>query len=288
VKQLKSSGDLRQRSSPDDGVLVGELNSSICKGVKLAPRQTLTKGRPLWIPGYPGSGSGMLRDLIQGMTGLVADEVWTPTECLANNAVTCKTHWPLQPKMPPSQFVHVMDSRALLLFRHPLQALPSYLNWVWERRNKLKDHSVQAPKDAWVAWRDKNFEREILAWKRFFTIWRNKEPYEIVDYLAYEHLVDPVHGPRLAVRLARWFQEAHHQTAPLKDVPCLWFQSVKQKRAKKRSQHNHVPQFTTKQLQRMTRVLDELIAEIGTNDDLQLVTVLQDYRETVRKQLSSQ
>jgi hypothetical protein len=36
----------------------------------------------------------------------------------------------------------------------------------------------------------------------------------------------------------------------------------------------------------MMQILDELIGEIGTNDDLQLMTVLQTYREKVRKQLS--
>jgi hypothetical protein len=246
----------------------------------------ISKGRPLWIPGYPGSGSGMLRELIQGMTGLVADEVWSATQCFANNTVTCKTHWPLQRKMPPRRFVHVMDSRVLLLFRHPLQALPSYLNWYWEWKNNLTDHSVQAPKEAWIAWRDKNFERQIVVWRRFFTKWRTEQPYNISDYFSYEQLVDPIHGPRLALRLAWWLQEAHHQTAPLKDVPCLWFQIVKQERAKKRSQHIYVPQFTSKQLQRMTQILNRLIGEIGTNDDLKLITMLEIYRETVRKQFN--
>jgi hypothetical protein len=43
-KQLKSSADLPQggRSSPDDSVLMGDLNSSICERVKLAPLQTIT------------------------------------------------------------------------------------------------------------------------------------------------------------------------------------------------------------------------------------------------------
>jgi hypothetical protein len=223
----------------------------------------------------------MLRELIQGMTGLVADK-----RCRTKNTVTCKTHWPRVRRMPPSKFVHVMDSRAVLLFRNPLQALPSYLNFLWEVKNNVTGHSVQAPEKAWIEWRDKNFDREIVAWERFFTKWRNQVPYDLVDYLPYEHLVYPVHGPRLAVRLARWLQEAHHQTAPLNDVPCLWFQIVKQKRGKKRSQHTYVPKFTSKQLRRMMQILDELIGEIGTNDDLQLMTVLQTYREKVRKQLS--
>jgi hypothetical protein len=180
----------------------------ICASVRI---QTRMSRRPepragaVWIPGYPGSGSEMLRQLLEAMTVLPADVpesnvTWVTagnayddypgndqiSTCL--HAVTCKTHWPAFPIPHPYQFrkerLHQKFTSpghvepAILLLRHPLLAIPSYYNFRHETVNFTKgdtliSHFRQAPQQDWEKWRDERLDRQLQNWKRVIETWFN-------------------------------------------------------------------------------------------------------------------
>lgn len=55
--------------------------------------------RPIWLPGFPGSGNEMVGQLVQALTGGLGGmgiyERREGRQCTPNITATCKTHWPV-------------------------------------------------------------------------------------------------------------------------------------------------------------------------------------------------
>ena len=128
---------------------------------KPAKRLNVTTGKPVWVPGYPGSGSELFRDLVEAATGLEAANVYDVESlsimtCSSSRTITCKTHWPLLGKRAPYRPARVRKmshDSAFLLLRNPAKAIPSYFNYIWETLHQnisenIQDHTTQAPEEA--------------------------------------------------------------------------------------------------------------------------------------------
>jgi hypothetical protein len=183
----------------------------------------------VWMPGFPGSGSELMRQLIEAITVLPANlpthekikwqkagNVYSTrrgslSTCL--HAVTCKTHWPVfrnsthHDKFREDRLLH--NSRpldeaepAIFLVRHPLLAIPSWYNYQYEdsiRNNTgTSTHAHQAPQPMWEKWRDNQFRSALERWAQIIERWfdtANAEEnfrFQVHYVIAYEHLTS--HG----------------------------------------------------------------------------------------------
>lgn len=52
--------------------------------------------------------------------------------------------------------------RALVIIRNPMGAIPSFFNHIYEIKNHLPIHSERAPVEAWIEWRDKFAENQVM------------------------------------------------------------------------------------------------------------------------------
>jgi hypothetical protein len=238
-------------------------------------------GKPLWIPAYPGSGSEMLRALVKATTGIGGEDVYD-NQCKIGPA-TCKTHWPTisnrkgrEPARDKARFA----DRYIVLLRNPKNALPSFFNYKWELKNRIKAHSKQAPKEDWVLWRDNNFEAEIENWKNLFIRWR-EQPYERAFYLQYEALTSVETGPQLFGKVAAEMRRNGVQVAPEADISCLWYSVVNGKKVgTKRAPHKYKPGYSADQQAGFLRMLEEL--KQAFLDDPEIVHMLDGYYYDIR------
>jgi hypothetical protein len=90
-------------------------------------RSQTTRPLPIWMPAYPGSGSELMRDLVNELTQneTAAGALFKTLHC--RGAVTCKTHFPLQ-GLNPEKYKWV-SKQAVLLLRNPCSAIPSFFNF---------------------------------------------------------------------------------------------------------------------------------------------------------------
>ncbi|CAJ1966056.1 unnamed protein product [Cylindrotheca closterium] len=171
--------------------------------------------KPIWIASYPGSGSEMVRDLVQALTGgLVGGSVYIKRDpphqdCVSSKAATCKTHWPLLPIHSPLLNPQDYHSNAILLIRNPIHAFPSRLNHLWEVQTTTQAHTTQAPEQAWNRWIHKNWKQQVKTYQELIQTWtqriqtkdnnnnnnnRNDTsssfPYRVQLVLAYEELTN--------------------------------------------------------------------------------------------------
>jgi hypothetical protein len=144
-----------------------------CKKIQPAHRPSGNGTRPVFAASYPGSGSKMLWNIIEGLTELWTGDEWFQNgRNLPNEVVSVKTHYP-QSNGREIPWKDMVD-RAILLLRSPLHAIPSYHNYVYEYDNKLAPHSTRAPTEEWIKWRDNNFEKELAAWETHLRYWVDK------------------------------------------------------------------------------------------------------------------
>jgi len=240
-------------------------------------------GKPIWVPAYPGSGSEMLRALVQAATGLGGDDYYIHKAC-RNGPATCKTHWPTisyRRRSEPAKDKERFADRYVVLMRNPRHALPSYFNYKWESRNRVKSHSKQAPKEDWINWRDNSFEAEIGNWKNLFLQWQ-KQPFERAMYLPYEALTHIDSGPHIFGQFAAEMRKTGVHVAPEKDLACLWYSVVKGQKAERtqRATHTYVPAYTVQQKVLFLEMLDSLRQMF--RNDTELVEILNGYYEDIR------
>jgi len=180
---------------------------------------------PIFTASYPGSGSKMTWNLIEALTGF-----WTGDDWFLNgrkkNVVSTKTHYPHHAgrKVPFEADIQ----RALLLIRHPMDAIPSYHNYCYEVENSFRRHSTRAPVDVWIPWRDLHFEYELHIWKETIIYWM--DAFQPNDRLVmfYEDIVEDTSGPSETLRLSDFLA----RTDSVKPVgeeraECVWHAIVK-------------------------------------------------------------
>jgi hypothetical protein len=189
--------------------------------------------KTILVPGYPGSGSELFRTLITVLTGGMEAADWylKGQDRCNRHPATCKTHCPVLNKCPTTQddedYYHY---NAILLLRNPQKALPSRVNFMWERleQHQMETHQHQAPEEFWKSTRNDKFGRLLGGWKRLLLHWTNTpepeeekgnksktfqpQPYNVSLILPYEHITNPQQGPLLLQQLAH---ELHRANIPV-------------------------------------------------------------------------
>jgi len=252
-------------------------------------------GHPIWAPGFPGSGTELLRQVIDEITGLQGNDVYTLDSCLNNNTAVCKTHYPFFKEFQlPSEVnenrpaTSKFHDKAFLVLRNPLKAIPSLCNYEYEyRQNATETHISKAPLEEWRAWRDRNFAQRWDQWIELIRHWHqhniNNNIYNITVYLPFEQMTAPETGPGLLRDMARELRSAGFTVRD--KLECRWRKVVQVQATKKRRDTNneggyYVPAFTAEQQTIMLLGLGELIGEYELMAPA-LVAILKNYREVM-------
>jgi len=210
---------------------------------------------PIIAASYPGSGSKMTWNLIEGLTSFWTGDDWF-TNGREKNVVSIKTHYP----HPQGRLIPFQDelSRVLLLIRHPMDAIPSYYSYLYEMENGLPPHSTRAPKEAWIPWRDEKFKKELELWKETIIFWMDSYPKNQRIVLFYEKLVEEEIGPFEAARLSSFLEKAQSVTGYDSDeIPCVWRAIVKY--------HEQVQELEAMRKLKGKRNLDEQNLDVNQN-----------------------
>jgi len=169
----------------------------------------------------------MTWNLIEALTGF-----WTGDDYFINgrkeNVISTKTHYP----HPAGRMVpfEVEVERALILIRHPMDAIPSYHNYHYETDNNLPLHSIRAPVEEWIPWRELHFENELNMWKESIIYWMESYPPKNRMVMFYENLVEEHTGPLETLRLSRFLgRTAGVKTVEKERAECVWQAIVKYK-----------------------------------------------------------
>jgi hypothetical protein len=266
--------------------------ASLCSPI---PPTHSSTHRPIWFPGYPGSGSELVRVMVEQISGLKGGNIYHTgkTGCrTTNHPATCKTHCPIMvtnscPKKA-SPHLNYYHHNALLLIRNPRYALPSYVNFKWEfqqrrKGNEMISHSKQAPLEFWKQIRNDNFTDLFTGWRETLVWWvgvGHPHPYNVSLVVPYEQLTNPQQGPVLLGKIAKEFRDANISSvvSSAEQMECLWRNVVLSKNSttKRSSEERYVPTFTLDQQSHFLKVLDELIATFA--DRIDVVQILQGYR----------
>ena len=138
--------------------------------------------------------------------------------------VAIKTHYPAHGSTDALfKPFHDVD-RSVLLIRNPMNAMPSFLSYLYESQNGLDNHSVRAPLEYWIEWRDQHFEKELMSWVHHTLFWLEHNKPENTLIMSYENLISKQSGPMEFARLGEFLHISSGQ--PLaqqpEDVPCVW------------------------------------------------------------------
>jgi hypothetical protein len=279
-----------------------------------------------WQASYPGSGADLTADLTRTLTGYETayTEELDELPALPQHTLAVKSHWPAGKyfyegdKSASPQFLQrfwrdVLDtdsdnmnrydsrryaSRVLLLLRHPMDSIPSYFNNIYEEKTGLDGHSTHAPLDAWIGWRDSNFDFQLMSWVNHTRYWLDLYPDQDDRYISsYESLTskDEKSGKKSALQLARFLKQTPGVDTALlgveDDVTCTWYQVVVDARGGTQRSVNangaqYVRPYDASHLDRMEEELTKLKSEYGRKyrdvADLMMVylQMLRDKRKT--------
>lgn len=243
---------------------------------------TIHSAKSVLVPGYPGSGNDLVRNIVKHLTGLEGRDIYLDVHCAPQtNTATCKTHWPVFRRHPPADLKENFHSSVLLLIRNPSRSLASHFNYEFESKNNLTDHSQQAPEADWVLWRDENFGRQIRLWKKVITWWMTSDVYHVQTVIPYEKLVDDTTGPALTQAIADQLNTAGFSVAS--DTACQWHWCVKQRATVKRAPHTYQPGFTAHQTGVMLKLIQQLIDEYSNHP--MLSRALNEYKADITSHL---
>ena len=267
--------------------------------------------KPVWIASYPGSGSEMVRDLVQGYIKRDPPH----QDCVSSKAATCKTHWPLLPiHSPLEQNPQDYHSNAILLIRNPIHAFPSRLNHLWEVQTETSAHTTQAPEKAWNRWIQKNWKQQVKTYQALIQTWTSNTsfPYRVQLVLAYEDLTSSTtitgtgtgtgstlmklpsenatlttaSGAMAAKRLVNLLQEANARVViGDESIACLWRHVVLDRPTKKRSDHAYTPGYTQVLKDRILAMIQSLMESLPVleKDQADLTQLLQRYSEDIQQ-----
>ena len=248
--------------------------------------------RPTFVASYPGSGAHLTYKLVQGLTGMVTGADFDADgRVSAGTAVTIKTHCPAQ-SCSSCEAVKIEKgiNRAILLLRNPLHSIPSMHSYVYESNHNMKVHSVRAPAEEWIKWRDAKLSNELKRWEKLVRYW--VENYEAtgeerlrLDVL-FEKLTsdDPEVGAAESKRIVDFLHEGDDRVRILTDegIKCVW-ETIKEDHPAL-AEHKSLREgpevrylFTSDQLREMQEMLQRL-AEWRPE---QLGRIMTDYRDVI-------
>jgi len=192
--------------------------------------------RPVFSASYPGSGARMTWNLIEAITGIVTGDDWN-TNGWGKQVVSVKTHYPHPHGNKLSWEAEI--ERAFIVVRSPIKAIPSFHNFLHEFQNNLENHSLRAPVEDWIRWRDNAFSVEVKEWRRHLEYYLARFPANKRLVVSYEDLTNENTGPRVSKQIIRFFAESPGVT-PISEesAECVWgtvvnYQSGKQYNTRK-------------------------------------------------------
>lgn len=214
--------------------LLGTLRRSLLETGECQPRTPTYPDhlvQPSWAASYPGSGAKMTWNLIEALTGVTTGDDWLLNGVEWSRSVTVKTHWPHPEGNQDVQYVEKAHfPRTILILRHPMDAIPGYHNFLYERDNNLPGHSTRAPLSAWLQWRDENFETEMARWLEHTAYWMDRYGGSGDKLIvSYEGVTDDESGPAFTYALATFLDASEGTDAITDNTSCIWQKIIKYK-----------------------------------------------------------
>ena len=186
---------------------------------------------PVLISSYPGSGAKLTWKLLRSVTGVMtSDDHDHNGLAKTKEVIGIKTHYPVPSVSNQNTFLPFGDvQRTILLLRNPVDAISSYHNFRYEMSNNLQNHSIRAPVDKWIVWRDEHFIEELKAWVEHLNFWMLNRSHENRLILVFEHLVSSQHGPHELQRMKNFVRLYNENIVNANDIdiPCIWDLMVK-------------------------------------------------------------
>ena len=135
------------------------------------------------LASYPRSGNSMARRLLEEMTGIFTGSDTRPKRAmaemlrdygLAGESVTNRSVWAIKSHFPERYgWRKFRVQRAILLVRHPINAIDSYFNMQLSASHTLSLCESEFERFASV-WQD-HIEMETRVWKRFHEYWLSRK-----------------------------------------------------------------------------------------------------------------
>ena len=86
-----------------------------------------------------------------------------------------------------------------------------------------------APNEAWLKWRDSNFNQQLFLWRTNMQYWLEKYTPENRIVTPYERVVDDVDGPKFTQELNMFLAESTSgKPSDLSDAKCIWSKVLRQ------------------------------------------------------------
>lgn len=223
---------------------------------------------PAYVACYPGSGSELTLNLIESLTGIITNhhggKCRDPEKPF--DYVALKTHYPWHCQNE-GEWKHGLLSRAIVLIRNPINALPSKANRDFESSQAQKPHSSQAPEEYWISWRDEHFQKHLELWEELVHYWYDYYNADNLLFLPYEHITAASSGPLTTVELARFLQPEKASSIKRTETDCIWQQVVVGGKSARRSgihrKKAYRPMFTLEQYEAIDEVLSRLTAKFS-------------------------
>jgi len=247
--------------------------------------------KPTMIASYPGSGAKLTWKLTRAVTGVMTGDDFNHNGLVGKGQVVgIKTHYPSECCSNIDAFTPLLlVDQSVLLLRHPMKAIPSYHNFMYERENGLKNHSTRAPLETWIEWRDANFDEQLTAWISLVKFWMGHHSNEQRLITTYEKLIEKETGPKEIYRLGHFVMRGDGLASPEEDIVCLWDYIVNTRadentrRSSKRQGDPSLRPYTEEQLNTM-------LNELKTLKNLypgEFTSVIEEYLSTIYRSQES-
>jgi len=161
--------------------------------------------------------------LVQALTGIKTNNDRNTNGWGYENVVAAKTHYPFIHNTMFEELDHLFG-RAMLIVRNPIYAIPSYFNAQYEELNHLTTHSVRAPNEDWIKYRDHALQSRLRKYEEYTIYWMEKyRRRKNLLIVTYEDLTAGNTGSIVTMRIADFLgqSEGVHPIAQ-ESIHCVW------------------------------------------------------------------
>ena len=218
----------------DDEQYRRRLSKALSEGRCVVTRGKLSETPipPTWAASFPGSGARMTFFFIDALTGILTNSDYDPHDMGYERVISVKTHYPVNNVRGfPELETKYNFPKALLVIRHPKDAIPSLFNLHWEQKHRLPNHSTRGPQSDWLKYRDNHkigrhcdVECNLELFETFIDYWMTKyEDRSNLHVVSYEDMTNVDTGPQTALSITKFLGRTEGVT-PIDDehVPCIW------------------------------------------------------------------
>jgi len=183
---------------------------------------------PTWQASFPGSGSRMTWSLVEAMAGIRTTDDYDTHDRGYERVVAVKTHYPVKDAFNSWQELDGRYfQRAMVIFRNPMNAVPSYFNLQYEHIHNLPNHSTRGPNKDWLEYRNNEefgLDVQLKNYESFADYWMKKyDDRSNLLLLSYEDLTSQDHGPATAQQIADYLGETEGvEPIDTESIPCIW------------------------------------------------------------------